>query len=114
MSKAPDSIYDALNSADDLEKACKESIVELVDTLTRIKEVEADLTDCKNFARGPDEDLKYVCENLLRSLEIMKEDINHLQEMAADMFSVLGFTPEWDDKREEWHLKGEHKEEEFE
>jgi hypothetical protein len=110
MSGAPGCIYAAQTRAENLEKQCRTSIEELVETLVRIKNLQSDLRDCEDFEEGPDEQLKNCCEDLLRSLAIVKEDAGVLENISAELFTLLGFHVEWDDEREEWLLIGKYHE----
>jgi hypothetical protein len=111
MPGAPNCIYSAKIGTESLEKACREAIEEMITALVRIKDLHANLVDCTNFDKGPDEELKSFCEDLLRSLSIVQEDADRLAEISNNLFENLGFKAEWDDKREEWYLTGECEEE---
>jgi hypothetical protein len=107
MSGPPDYIYTAQRLCNDIEDTCRGSIEELINALVSIKNLQAELKDCENFEEGVDEQLKYSCEDLLRTLAIVREDSDMLASQSNKIFETLGLKAEWDDKREEWHLKGE-------
>lgn len=107
MSGAPECVYNAQTKCKDIEDYCRGAIEEIINSLVVIKDLQNELRDCEDFEEGPDEQLKYCCEDLLRILAIVREDSDMLAQKSNDIFEELGFKAEWDDKREEWHLIGE-------